>query len=167
MAHLSLLRSILYQLLQQNDLLFELAATFYRRKSVLADAGHSWDAKECEQVLEHICKSGVEVVCIIDAMDESADAMIESQAEVPRNSKTGTILQTLWGLGSGLNGSKMKFVVLSRPDAFIEMDFKNIRTTTSETYKIVLEWENQKDIDMIINKRLGTLRRAIDAFDGF
>jgi hypothetical protein len=72
-------------------------------------------------------------------MDESADAMIESQAKVPGNSKTGTILQTLWGLGSGLRGSKMKFVVLSRPDAFIEMDFKNIRRTTSETCKIVLE----------------------------
>jgi hypothetical protein len=98
-------------------------------------------------------------------MDESADAMIESQAKMPGNSKTGTILQTLWGLGSGLRGSKMKFVVLSRPDAFIEMDFKKIRRTTSETYKIVLEWENQKDIDMIINKGLGTLRRAIDAFD--
>ncbi|CAN9313452.1 unnamed protein product [Alternaria alternata] len=165
MAHLSLLRSILYQLLQQNDQLFELATAFYRRKSVSVSINDAWNAKDCEQVFEHISNSGVEVVCIIDAMDEAADATTESQVKSCGESRMRSILDTLYSLGSGLGDCKMKFVVLSRPDASIEMDFKKIRKTSIRTYKIVLERENQKDVNMLIEKGLHALHRAIGAFD--
>lgn len=164
-AHLSLLRSILFQLLQQNDKLFKSIVTFYRAKPVTTDTDHGWDLSDCEQALEHIGKSGMEVVCIVDAMDEARDPLIQTEKKGEEDTRAGTMLKTLGDLSVRLKSSKMKFLVLSRPDPYIEMDFNKIRKTTSEAYKIVLGLENQGDIDTIIEKGLVSLRRAIQALD--
>jgi adenylate kinase family enzyme len=164
-AHLSLLRSILYQLLQQDASLFKAIASLYRLKPIGADTKHGWNMTECQKALEHIANSGMEVICIIDAMDEAEQTESESKAKKVGGSRVETMLRTLGSLSTRLKSSKMKFIVLSRPDSYIEVDFNKMRKTGSETYKIVLERENQKDIDMIIGKGLLSLRNAINAFE--
>jgi hypothetical protein len=165
MAHLSLLRSVLYQLLEQHKSFFEFIAPSYRRKPLTASGEQrEWRATEFNRALEKISESGTSVICIIDAMDEAKEAPVVSTGR-PEVSRTGTILKTLWSLMSGTKSSKIKFIVLSRPDPLIEMDFYHIRKTFPDTYKIVLEHENHCDIDLVIGKGLRTLNEAIYAYD--
>ncbi|KAH8755987.1 hypothetical protein F5883DRAFT_365440, partial [Diaporthe sp. PMI_573] len=79
MAHRSLMRSILFQLLKQRPSLFHHFADEYRA----APPGTSeWvQVDSMKRILTSIATSGQHAICVVDAMDESED---EFQAEIQR-----------------------------------------------------------------------------------
>lgn len=165
MAHLSLLKSVLYQLLEQNETFFEITAPIYREQPPIdRQEKGSWRIVELSRMLTAISESDSSVICIIDAMDEASD--IESpQSDTKRGSRAGTILHILGKLVSDVKGSRIKFVVLSRPDPVIEMDFIHIQKRHPYTFRIVMDRENSEDIALVIRKGIHALRKAIHYYD--
>ena len=172
MSHTSLLRSVLYQLLDQNGSLFQFIAPYYRASLSRSSPAETdlefsnwcnspeFGATEASKILEEISASGTTIVCIIDAMDEA------KAVTVPHDHKrTKTILAMLCDLISNVKGSRIKFIVLSRPDPLIELDFSRVQRKLPNAFRVLLEKENKADIELLINKGLGTLRNAIHAYD--
>jgi hypothetical protein len=164
-AHLSLLKSIMYQLLEQNSAFFEIVAPFYRENTCRTEHDQSsWDAADITRILQHISKRGIAVTCIVDAMDEADPVIDESSSEFLESRRT-TILSVLSKLILDVSESGLKFIVLSRPDPLIEKEFLQIRRRLPNTFKIVLEHANQDDIFLLIAKGLNSIREAMHAYD--
>jgi hypothetical protein len=94
------------------------------------------------EVFGKIAAAGIAVLSIIDAMDESKGIKSEK-----RGARNVTILSTLSKLVTDFPDSRLKFIVLSRPDAFIELDFKKMQQKFPHTHRITLEWNNKVDIN--------------------
>lgn len=161
MAHESLLRSILYQLLQQDEKVFDAIVPIYRRhkpgEPLIGRFGHgSFD------LLQKISGTGLSIVCIVDAMDEAKGLDQLDSRDVRR---ARTILSQLGNLLSKVRDSRMKFIVLSRPDPAIEIDYSDIKRRCYNIFKVVLEHENEGDIHYVIEKGIGSLQNAIHAYD--
>lgn len=164
-AHLSLFKSIMYQLLDQHSSFFEIVAPFYRGFSSHEEQNHiDWAADDMMRMLRKISQSGIAVMCIIDAMDE-ADPVSDEKSSGYIDSRQSTILSVLSKLILDISGSGLKFIVLSRPEALIEREYLQIQRRLSNTFKIVLEHANQNDIQLIIEKGLSAVREAIHAYD--
>ena len=172
MSHISLLRSVLFQLLDQNRSLFQLIAPYYRLRSAVPSSFDSESDRSSwcnstefkttlgSEILGKISASGTAVICIVDAMDEAEDT-----ASLYRRDRARSILPMLGNLISNAEESRIKFIVLSRPEPFIELDFRAVQRMVWSTYRIVLELENRADIELLIKKGLESLRNALHAYD--
>lgn len=153
MAHESLLSSILYQLLQQNNVVFEVIAPFYRRCSPGKPPINRFSHGSFD-LLQNISQTGLSIVCIIDAMDKANRLNHINSTEMRR---ARTILSQIGNLLSKVRESRMKFIVLSRLDPAIEIDYINMKRYCFNTFKVVLEHENKSDIQYIIEKGIRSL----------
>ncbi|KAJ5585583.1 uncharacterized protein N7459_005383 [Penicillium hispanicum] len=160
-AHSSFLQSIVYQLLQQHEAAFDVVTPYYRHRGCPRE--DPWDTKTTQSLLEAISQTGLSIVCIIDAMDEAASLMNAPKAHHAH--RTRSVLFLVGSLLNKIPNSKLKFIVLSRPDPAIEMDFSGIRKRCPDTYKVVLEHENEPDIHLVIEKGLESLQETIHAYD--
>lgn len=167
MAHASFLRSVVYQLLAQNASFFDVVAQWYRSPVSDKLKDRQWSDADTKRMLECISSTGTPITCIIDAMDEAKDPVdtshsLTNQSGTHRIQTLFTVLQSLiWGT----TGSKIKFVVFSRPEPSIEMDFNKINRSYGDVFRIILQQENRADIDLLIEKRLKLLRAANHAYD--
>ncbi|KAJ5142357.1 hypothetical protein N7526_003352 [Penicillium atrosanguineum] len=160
-AHAAFLQSILYQLLYQNEDLFKVAAPYYRQRSPHPE--NEWDAQTLRGLLNEISATGLPMVCIVDAMDET-HALV-NDPKICKTCRPRSIMYLLTTLIYDIQQSKMKFIVLSRPDPVIEMDFVGFQSCCLDAYRIVLELENKNDINMVIDRGLESLRESLHAYE--
>jgi hypothetical protein len=160
MSQRFLLRSLLYQLLRQRSSLFDFFLHVYRLKPISTDIDfeQDWSEEETMNVLKDIMPTGLSMVFIIDAVDESEDANVAKDRDfLEQGTEQGTILSTLSKVAVATPQSRVKFLMLSRPHPFIELDFARLHHKSRNTFKIVLEKENRGDIDRIIERGLISL----------
>lgn len=168
MSHTSLLRSVLFQLLGKDKSLLEHFLPQYRAGSFVQNqTDNTWTQEGMILILQAITKAGRPVICVLDALDESEDARLHHRISTSpqQKSQKETIISTLSKLISNFKSSRIKFLVLSRPDPFIELDFRKQQKIYAHTYRILLEWENRADIQLIIDKGLRSLRNALRLYD--
>jgi hypothetical protein len=186
-SHLSLFRSIIYQLLSQDPSLFSIVVEYYREFTI--KASRKWDSEGpagsksgrfpeswCEstefeatakKILDRISATGTSIICVVDAMDE-AEPDLNSAFRTPaprRGSRISTILGALSSLVVGTVGSRMKFVFLSRPEPLLELDFLRAQRKLESTFRITLEHENRSDIEVLVNRGIDSLKAAIHTYD--
>jgi hypothetical protein len=146
-----MLRSILYQILDQDRSLFPYFRDVYRKSY--------WDPEEwesLEEIFVGLSRAGSNLrptVFIIDAMDESREEMQENTRE---DAAPGALY--LFKRIVKSPGSKVKVLVLSRPKRFIEMAF-------TFCHHIVLENANAGDIEKIVEIGLRSLEKAMSSYD--
>ncbi|KAH8745002.1 hypothetical protein F5883DRAFT_588400, partial [Diaporthe sp. PMI_573] len=151
MAHRSLMRSILFQLLKQRPSLFHHFADEYRA----APPGTSeWvQVDSMKRILTSIATSGQHAICVVDAMDESED---EFQAEIQRKD----VIQYFRSLTVDPSVSRMKFIILSRPTSDIEEEFWKLNVG-KEVSHIIMEIENTKAIELVADAGIRMIRQAL------
>lgn len=156
-SHESLLRSILQQLLKQGRDVFHAFEKPYRRG---APGARSWWSSNADlvSIFDHIARSGAEVTCIIDAMDESQDDPEYDQ------SREG-ILSGLTQMVSDVEKSRIKLVILSRPFLDIDVVLSEHQSLYGNVQKLVLENENMSAIIKIVDSGIHSIRRATHRFD--
>ena len=157
-AHVWMLRSMLLQILEQNQSLFSHAQHIYRerRRPSLRNGlewGASplnktqWDPGDIGSVLPSISQnSTTPIFCVLDGFDESANASNNQE----------DILSFLNKIVK--DSSKIKVIVLSRPTVDIE---KRLR----KCHHIVMQDENSNDINKIIEIGVQSLNKALSKDD--
>jgi hypothetical protein len=198
-SHISLLRSIIYQLLSQDPALFRIVVEHYRQASAdtlkrstvqaareARSTGkrpypaptdpHSSDLESwCQssefesvgrKILERISSTGTSIVFIIDGLDEATPELrqVVGTDTCRKPSRIRTILGVLSNLVVGIAVSRMKFIVLSRPEPQIEMDFVRTKRKLGATFRITLEDTNQGDIDVLVRRGLEDLKGAMRTY---
>ncbi|KAM7212357.1 hypothetical protein V8F06_012262 [Rhypophila decipiens] len=139
MSHISMMRSICYQLLSQNRQLFQACAGIYRQRGDVMERL----SKIMEAIFGHVDSPAI--ICLLDGLDESAD----------RDGKRGRdMLERLVQLVDN-PGSKAKIIVLSRLYSSIEEAYG--------TYDILLEAENGSDIEKIVDSGMSSLVEAMES----
>jgi hypothetical protein len=140
--HESFVRSVLYHFLQQSPTLFE---RFFQRsyRSIDPRTAGPWTYDILVDIFKCICQSSILVVCIVDAVDEAESTEVIS------------LIKSVTKQGSC---SKARFIVLSRPNVQIERQIHDRPC-------IVVEDENGKDIQRIIDLGLLSLQKAIHSLD--
>jgi hypothetical protein len=153
MSHTSMLRAILYQILDQDRRLFRYYQDAYRDPE--------WFYKRLASIFSAIAKGGPDVpqiMCVIDAMDESSDEPVAEETDPLNSPKTLEKILELLENSINIPGSSVKLLILSRPKRSIEKYLKYY-------HKVVLEYANIRDIEIIVDAGLKSLRRAIAVFD--
>ncbi|KAG4428205.1 hypothetical protein IFR05_016312 [Cadophora sp. M221] len=152
-SHSSMLRALLFQILKQDHGLFRYYKDFYRSPEWLASL---------PEVL--LCLAGIEedppsILCVIDAMDESRDTS-GLYSPPGLDTSTGHLREILNLFLTIVNvpSSRIKVLVLSRPNRQIEKSLKH-------SHRIVLEYANTRDIEMIADAGLKVLRKSMTSFD--
>jgi hypothetical protein len=119
------------------------------------------------QILERVAAAGTSIICIVDAMDE-ARSNNETILRGSNAERRGKILTTLGALARfvvGVEESKMKFILLSRPEPLIELDFVRAHRKLENTFRITLERENGTDIEVLVDQGITSLQAAIHTYD--
>jgi hypothetical protein len=151
-SHTSMLRAILYQILKQDRTVFRYYRDDYRTEDWLGSP---------PRVFSRLAEAGPDIspiMCLVDAMDESRDESIDTCND-SHNSQTCLegILDLFLDV-THLPASRIKFLVLSRPNLHVERPFRHY-------HMVVLEKANTKDIEMIVDSGLRELRKAMTSFD--
>jgi len=127
-----------------------------------------WSVLDMEKVLNKIGASGTAITWITDGLDESEDHLAGSSSP-PFSSrgrrKAKTIVATLSKFATDVARSRMKFILLSRPELSIELEISRTQRRFPNTYRIRLQDKNRYDIELLINKGLRKLRNAMCSFD--
>lgn len=165
MDHTSMLRSILYQVLQESPKSFDTVASIYRQKSPFdMDESFSWNLRELKTMLANISASRLRMVCILDGLDESEDGERSGM-------ERGTFLKEILKLSRDPN-SQLKFIALSRRSnditkAFVQesnFQWSNVAAAGSKqpsgVYQIIMQDENSRDIETIVDHGLQTLQQT-------
>ncbi|KAI0162502.1 hypothetical protein BJ166DRAFT_269833 [Pestalotiopsis sp. NC0098] len=153
-SHLSFLRSILSQILEQNKSSFQQYASIYRQKK---ENQESWTIEDYEQVLTGLAEMGVPAVSIVDAMDESDDG----DGDFELRSRVIALMATLCLEAK----SQLRFVVTSRYTADINRSFRKLSQNEGLLAHIVIERENWRDIQTIVENGLSKVRTALELFE--
>jgi hypothetical protein len=138
-THDSCVRALLYKLLRRDRSLFQYFQDTYRELGSKY-AHQRWGFNNLCHILEHICASDTNIICVLDAVDEAKDA---------------TILDLCKRLVS-YPESRTRFVILSRKSPSIE------RALCRKTH-ILLEMENGDDLLRIIDLGLTDLAKEMHA----
>lgn len=145
-SHKSFLRSVLYQLLKDDAGLFHFCRTFYR-------AG-SWSLKRLRSAFKAVAQSGVPVLCVIDALDESLYSQLMSP--VSSDSSDGEYRHRpshLTWLRSVINPRdrmRTKLIILSRPAGDIDEAMEG-------GFQIVMQQANGPDIRRVVDSGVDSL----------
>lgn len=152
-SHSSMLKALLFQILKQDHGLFRYYKDFYRSPDWLASL---------PEVL--LCLAGIEedappILCVIDAMDESQDTSgLSSSPGFDTSTEHLEGILNLFLSIVNIPSSRIKVLVLSRPNRQIEKSLKY-------SHRIILEYANTKDIEMIADAGLKVLRKSMTSFD--
>jgi hypothetical protein len=165
MAHHSMIRSILYQIVKERRSVFcQFTETYRQRPPCGVGQSCDWTLEELEEMLNKTVVSGVEIICILDGLDESEN-------NEQRGKTRQTIFAALLKLVSDLPDSRLKFIILSRPTTDIERVFaQQAKCASHDTgehkrcHKIILQEENLKDIETIVDNGLRSLQEALHSF---
>ena len=150
-SHESALKSILYQLLDQDRSLFQFYESTYRELRCPGTSHCRWSTDQLRAVLSRMAAAGdngPQIVSVVDDMDESEG--------MPRHDRSREQILSLFS--SLVNESRIKMIVLSRPARVIEREFRYC-------HHIVLEDENQNDIDRVVDAGLRSLVLLMQSFD--
>ncbi|KAF2113267.1 hypothetical protein BDV96DRAFT_648235 [Lophiotrema nucula] len=151
-AHTSFMRSILYQLLQQNRSFFQYFLNTYR--ACAPRTSLPWESlRSMQEILRNIIATGIRIQCIVDAMDEA-----EAGEDVHSRQK---LLITLSDLVALPETSRFKIIVCSRPIHDIDVAFSRHQRLFGSVHKIVLQAENSGTISSTIDVGLTSLRDAM------
>ncbi|OIW35573.1 hypothetical protein CONLIGDRAFT_690163 [Coniochaeta ligniaria NRRL 30616] len=153
MAHTSMLRAILYQIMSHHKEVY--GAVQHRYRSYLTtDPSRCWTRESLETMLRDVAKSPLtpHTLAVIDALDESEDGTASSESR-------SELIDMLCDITREASGT-MHLIVLSRPDPKIE---KKLR----RCHRILLHEQNRADIDAIIEAGLNDIRRAWIEVVGF
>ena len=153
-SHVSFLRSILSQFLQQNKDAFHAYAAVYREKK---NQSQNWEFEDYENILVALAAQGMRAICIVDAMDESEDG-------------EGTFLlrRRVIALMARLvdsPASQIRFLVLSRYTADIDRILHQLWKEGDSLSHLVLERENADDVALLVDNGLAALKEAMSAFE--
>lgn len=150
-SHESMLRSILYQLLDQDQSLFQYYQDAYRKLRCPGTGHCRWSTKHFQEIFSLMAaagEDGPQILSVVDGMDESEGMLRDN----------GSRQQILSLFSSLVHESHIKLVVLSRPARAIESEFRHC-------HHIVLENENQKDIERVADAGLRSLLMSMRSFD--
>ncbi|KAI1389530.1 uncharacterized protein F4822DRAFT_203632 [Hypoxylon trugodes] len=176
-SDISLLRSIIYELLSECPALFRTVVKHYRKHQVAKDERYegvswSWCSSEDflrigQQILEDVSATNKPIICIVDAMDlkKPVSASTCQNNGCFRSAKATTLLRTFSRLVTDVKYSKMKFIAFSRPEPSLEVDFVRIRRASPSVFRITLEQENAGDIGLVINRGLWALVESMHRYD--
>ncbi|KAH6476019.1 hypothetical protein HBI59_006010 [Parastagonospora nodorum] len=157
MAHTSLLRSLLYQLLSSNMRLFDHFKIIYRRHE---PGSHGWITLDSmKTIFAAIANAGVSILCLIDAMDESED----EESMMARKH----ILRFLAKATLDYEDSRIKFLILSRPEHDIEGFFTYFHENYDDVGVIKMHEANQEAIRIIVNVGIESLVKSMRPFELF
>jgi Cdc6-like AAA superfamily ATPase len=137
-SHTLMLRSLLYQILEQNSTLFPHFRDLYRTLLKTQGPHPEWSHKDLKSSLESLrdIQTQVKMYIIVDAMDES------DKDQKPE------ILSLISTLCSSRSSCIFKGLIASRP----ELDIKG---HLGKCHHITLEEENSQDIKNVIIRDLG------------
>lgn len=79
--------------------------------------------------------------------------------------RISSILGVLSSLVVGVAESRMKFIVLSRPEPMLELDFLRTQRELKNTFRLTLEYENRPDIEILVSRGIEALKAAIHTYD--
>lgn len=103
----------------------------------------SWASDDLFDIFKGICRSGHQVFCVVDAVDEA---------------ESTDVVQLLKSAASSEQSSRTKLIILSRPNAEIERQ-------VIDHPCIVLEDENVNDIKRVVQLGLESLQRVIHSLN--
>ena len=153
MAHLSLLRSLLYQLLDQDHSLFDHFKEVYR---VHDPGSNDWIIVEnLKLIFSSIVAAGTRALCLVDAMDEAEDDSTDAHRK--------HILAFFASNTSGTEHSAFKFLVLSRPEHDIERFFYSHSRRYDDLGVIKLQEANKDAIRIIVDVGIDEISREMDS----
>lgn len=136
-SHTLMLRSLLYQLLRQDERLFPLFRDVYRARRT--NPGFKWQEEDLRKIFASLpsLKIRKKMYIFLDAMDESTE---HGRPE---------ILKLLLGICSAKSNCIFKFLIASRPLPVGEID-----EGASHCHYIVLQEKNRMDIENVITSGL-------------
>lgn len=154
-SHMSFMRSILAQLLEQNQDAFSSYATLYRDKK---RENSAWKMEDYEQILRLLAARGLPTTCIVDALDES-EVQSGAFCELRQH-----VVELLTGLVD-TPSSRFRIIVLSRYTPDIDRCLRRWSKQGGKFAHISLERENAGDIAYLVDHGLAALESAMDDFD--
>ncbi|KAH5423486.1 hypothetical protein HBI23_198590 [Parastagonospora nodorum] len=155
MAHISLLRSLLYQLLSSNSRLFHHFKTIYRSHG---PGSNDWITLDnMKSIFAAIANAGVSILCLIDAMDESED----EESKMARKH----ILRFLAKTTLDHEDSRVKFVILSRPEYDIEGFFTYFHENYDDLGVIKMHEANHEAVRIIVDVGIESLVKSMRPFE--
>lgn len=134
---------MLYQLLESDPKLFHYFRETHRQRYHDTLSGVSWNYNTLLTIFENMSRDGIEMLCVLDALDEAQDVKILELFE-------RVIVQ--YPL------SRTKFIILSRGNVEIERVLRKY-------HHILLEEENTADISRFIESGKISLSKAMHALD--
>ncbi|KAI0531894.1 hypothetical protein GGR58DRAFT_507980 [Xylaria digitata] len=140
--HESFVRSILYHFLQQDFSVFQNFLQEAYREMDPREKG-TWTYELLVNIFTRICRSSTSILVIVDAVDEAENAQV---------------LALIKSVISETTRSKARFIDLSRPNVQIERQIEGEPT-------IIVEHENQRDIEQIIDLGFASLQNDINSLD--
>lgn len=163
MAHSSMLRSIVYKVFKDSQETFDCCKACYQERQ-LQPGGSSgeWSIDDLQCIIKSIVSSSMPIICILDGLDESA--AIEKFQRTRE-----TILRNLVELAL-IPGSRIKFIMLSRPAPDIIMRFNSHVESTAPSkkcHKIILQHENRQTILRIIDNGLVAIKKVMESLDSW
>jgi hypothetical protein len=153
-SHQSLLLALLGNFLEQNETLFQELVHIYRKARTPPYDSWKWSRDLLEEFLRAISQTSRDstIMAVIDALDES-----ENDNEIDKSREhLATFLLDL----AEHPGSCMRFIILSRP-------YESLQTIFRDCQQIVLEQENGKDLEEVIDRDLRWLRHTINKSSDF
>lgn len=155
MSHVSMFRSVLYEVLKQDPSIFESCKTVYRNARRYPPDDWQWTLEDLQQMFTRVVagpKSMMQsqIIMVLDGIDESRKS--ENSYNV-RTKMLDTLKRSVL-----LGNSRLKILALSRPSKDVERHFGGFQ-------HIVMQDENQTDIDNLIDSRLVDLERRMRGED--
>ncbi|KKO98258.1 hypothetical protein THAR02_09642 [Trichoderma harzianum] len=163
MAHSSMLRSIVYKVFKDSQETFDCCKACYQERRLQPDGSSGeWSVDDLQCIIKSIVSSSMPIICILDGLDESA-------ANEKFQTTRETILRNLVELAL-IPGSRIKFIMLSRPAPDIVMRFNSRVESTAPSkkcHKIILQHENRQTILRIIDNGLVAINKVMESLDSW
>lgn len=142
-SYISMLRAILFRVLQPRPDLFVHFAAPYRATRQEEGVKWSWPGETLISIAKSLAHGDISILCIVDALDESGGD------NDPENSRE-TSLRLIYELTT-LERSPINFIILSRDTPEIRKKLKYCRS-------ISLEKENLKDVESLVIEGINSLK---------
>ncbi|KAJ8126223.1 hypothetical protein O1611_g7414 [Lasiodiplodia mahajangana] len=141
--HESFIRSIIYHFLQQDSNFFRKFLQDPYRQMDPQQEKVTWTYELLVSILKKVCAASTPMLIVVDAIDEAENV---------------EVLRLIKSIVSETPHSKSRFILLSRPTIPVEREIEGEPT-------IIVENENQKDIERIIEIGLALLQNSIHSLD--
>ncbi|KAE8440467.1 hypothetical protein EG329_007578 [Mollisiaceae sp. DMI_Dod_QoI] len=145
-SHMSMLRALVYEILNQHRLTFDSIKQYYREIIGMAlHHGHfsGWPLETLKKMLFNLAASPSmpQTLAVIDALDESKEGDVRQQ-----------VMNLLFEVAFSTY-RRLHLIILSRPEPKILESFQ-------DCFHIIMQDNNQGDIDRLINAGLSNIRHV-------